>query len=266
MTERTAFITARPIAHRGLHDLSRGIVENTASAFAGAIAGGYAIECDLQLTRDGEAVVFHDDHLERLTEGRGMVKDLTVADMKGLAIRRSLDRVQTLGELLAQVQGQVPLVIEIKSHWDGDQRLAARTLEVLESYRGPHCLMSFDPDVVEALRRMSPGTIRGIVAERAFDSYYDALPFRTQMELRCFSHISRTQLDDPLCRRGMDGAAAFRPGNLRGVSRLRCSKPFPVPCRSPARTGTAWPIRRVRNSIRSSRTTSSAASRRRAAR
>ncbi len=195
MTERTAFITARPIAHRGLHDLSRGIVENTASAFAGAIAGGYAIECDLQLTRDGEAVVFHDDHLERLTEGRGMVKDLTVADMKGLAIRRSLDRVQTLGELLAQVQGQVPLVIEIKSHWDGDQRLAARTLEVLESYRGPHCLMSFDPDVVEALRRMSPGTIRGIVAERAFDSYYDALPFRTQMELRCFSHISRTQPD-----------------------------------------------------------------------
>jgi glycerophosphoryl diester phosphodiesterase len=195
MTERTAFITARPIAHRGLHDLSRGIVENTASAFAGAIAGGYAIECDLQLTRDGEAVVFHDDHLERLTEGRGMVKDLTVADMKGLAIRRSLDRVQTLGELLAQVQGQVPLVIEIKSHWDGDQRLAARTLEVLENYRGPHCLMSFDPDVVEALRRMSPGTIRGIVAERAFDSYYDALPFRTQMELRCFSHISRTQPD-----------------------------------------------------------------------
>ena len=195
MTERTAFITARPIAHRGLHDISRGIVENTASAFAGAIAGGYAIECDLQLTRDGEAVVFHDDHLERLTEGRGMVKDLTVADMKGLAIRRSLDRVQTLGELLAQVQGQVPLVIEIKSHWDGDQRLAARTLEVLENYRGPHCLMSFDPDVVEALRRMSPGTIRGIVAERAFDSYYDALPFRTQMELRCFSHISRTQPD-----------------------------------------------------------------------
>jgi glycerophosphoryl diester phosphodiesterase len=195
MTERTAFITARPIAHRGLHDISRGIVENTASAFAGAIAGGYAIECDLQLTRDGEAVVFHDDHLERLTEGRGMVKDLTVADMKGLAIRRSLDRVQTLGELLAQVQGQVPLVIEIKSHWDGDQRLAARTLEVLESYRGSHCLMSFDPDVVEALRRMSPGTIRGIVAERAFDSYYDALPFRTQMELRCFSHISRTQPD-----------------------------------------------------------------------
>lgn len=195
MTERTAFITARPIAHRGFHDLSRGIVENTSSAFAGAIAGGYAIECDLQLTRDGEAVVFHDDHLERLTEGRGMVKDLTAAEMKGLAIRRSPDRVQTLGELLAQVQGQVPLVIEIKSHWDGDQRLAARALEVLESYRGPHCLMSFDPDVVEALRRMSPGTIRGIVAERAFDSYYDALPFRTQMELRCFSHISRTRPD-----------------------------------------------------------------------
>ena len=195
MTERLRFITARPIAHRGLHDVSRGIVENTASAFAGAIAQGYAIECDLQLTRDGEAVVFHDDHLERLTEGRGMVKNLTAAEMGALAIRRSQDRVQTLGELLAQVKGQVPLIIEIKSHWDGDQRLAGRALEVLESYSGPHCLMSFDPDVVEAVRRISPDTIRGIVAERAFDSYYDALPFRTQMELRCFSHVSRTRPD-----------------------------------------------------------------------
>jgi glycerophosphoryl diester phosphodiesterase len=78
------FITARPIAHRGLHDISQGIVENTASAFAGAIARGYAIECDLQLTGDGEAVVFHDERLERLTQGRGMVKDLTAAEMKRL--------------------------------------------------------------------------------------------------------------------------------------------------------------------------------------
>ena len=66
----------------------KGIVENTASAFAAAIARGYAIECDLQLTGDGEAVVFHDEHLDRLTEARGMVKDLTAAEMKALAIRQ----------------------------------------------------------------------------------------------------------------------------------------------------------------------------------
>ncbi len=189
------FITARPIAHRGLHDISHAIVENTASAFGAAIGKGYAIECDLQLTADGEAVVFHDEHLDRLTEASGMVKDLTTAQMKALTIRHSTDHVQTLAELLAQVQGQVPLIIEIKSHWDGDERLAARALAVLKVYQGPYCLMSFDPDVIDAVRRLSPGTIRGIVAERAFDSYYDSLPLRMQMELRTFSHVSRTRPD-----------------------------------------------------------------------
>lgn len=189
------FITARPIAHRGLHDYAQGIVENTSSAFAAAIARGYAIECDLQLTKDGEAAVFHDDHLERLTEGRGLVIDHTVDEMKALKIRNSTDRVQTLAELLAQVKGQVPLIIELKSHWDGDERLAARALEVLKTYHGDYAVMSFDPDVIDAVRRMSPATIRGIVAERAFDSYYDSLPLAKQIELRTFAHVERTRPD-----------------------------------------------------------------------
>ena len=189
------FLTARPIAHRGLHDFSTGMVENTASAFAAAIAGGYAIECDLQLTRDGEAVVFHDDHVERLTEGRGMVKDHTAAEMKQLTMRNSTDKVQTLAELLTQVNGQVPLVIELKSLWDGDARLAQRAIEDLKSYSGPHCLMSFDPDAIAAVRRFAPHIIRGIVAERATDSYYNSLPLPKQTELRTFSHLARTRPD-----------------------------------------------------------------------
>ena len=189
------FLTARPIAHRGLHDLAKGVVENTASAFAAAIAGGFAIECDLQLTKDGEAVVFHDEQLDRLTESTGMMKDLTAAEMKSLAIRHSRDRVQTLRELLDQVQGRVPLIIELKSHWDGDERLAERALAVLKNYQGPCCLMSFDPDLIAAVRRLSPETIRGIVAERAFDPYYDALPREKQVELRTFSHVARTRPD-----------------------------------------------------------------------
>jgi glycerophosphoryl diester phosphodiesterase len=188
------FITARPIAHRGLHDVSKGIVENTASAFQAAIGKGYAIECDLQLTGDGEAVVFHDEQVERLTTGQGMVKDKTAAEMAALTIRNSTDHVQTLGELLAQVQGRVPLVIELKSHWDGDERLATRALSVLKTYGGPYCLMSFDPDVIAAVRRMSPTTIRGIVAERSDDDYL-FLPLKKQMERRTFGHVSRTQPD-----------------------------------------------------------------------
>lgn len=194
-TRAVNFLTARPIAHRGLHDFGKGVVENTSSAFAAAMAKGYAIECDLQLTKDGEAVVFHDDDVERLTHGRGPVKDHTTAEMQQLTIRNSTDRVQTLAELLAQVKGQVPLVIEIKSLWDGDERLARRAVDLLAHYEGPFCLMSFDPDVIDAVRRMAPHIIRGMVAERATDSYYASLPLPKQTELRTFSHVARTRPD-----------------------------------------------------------------------
>jgi glycerophosphoryl diester phosphodiesterase len=187
------FLLTRPIAHRGLHDRASGIVENTAGAFAAAIAKGYAIECDLQLTKDREAVVFHDEWLDRLTLGKGRVKDLTAAEMKLQTIRDSSDRVQTLSEMLQQVDGKVPLVIELKSHWDGDEKLAERALQVLESYRGSHCLMSFDPDVIEAVRIKSPGTVRGIVADRACDDFYNTLPLARRLEMRNMAHLGRTR-------------------------------------------------------------------------
>ena len=187
------FLTARPIAHRGLHDKDGGVIENTASAFAVAIAGNYAIECDLQLTADGEAVVFHDAKLERVTEGTGFVNKLTAQQMQALRIRNSSDHVQTLPELLQQVAGRVPLVIEIKSHWDGDMRLTLRALEILETYDGPYCLMSFDPAVLTALAAKSPTTIRGFVGDRAFDDYYGNLPQQQLLELRTLSFLPRTR-------------------------------------------------------------------------
>ena len=193
MTPALDWLVARPIAHRGLHDISRGIVENTASAFAAAIAGGYAIECDLQITGDGEAVVFHDETVERLTGSQGSVKNLATAEMRQLAIRNSNDRVQTLAELLEQVGSKVPLLIELKSHWDGNDALAVRALDVMQGYRGPHCLMSFDPDLVAAVRRRSPLTVRGIVADRGIDEYYNFLPLERRLELRSFSHVGRTE-------------------------------------------------------------------------
>ena len=135
-------IVARPIAHRGLHDKAKGVLENTESAFAAAIKGNYAIECDLQVTREGEAVVFHDETLERLTEAEGLLKLRTVRELKALAYRVGKDRMQTLAEMLEQVNCKVPLVIELKSHWDHDESLALRALKVLEDYEGPYCLMS----------------------------------------------------------------------------------------------------------------------------
>ena len=81
------WLTARPIAHRGLHDAAAGVIENTASAFAAAIAGGYGIECDLQISADGEAMVHHDDALGRLTEGSGRLADMTAAELKAVALQ-----------------------------------------------------------------------------------------------------------------------------------------------------------------------------------
>ncbi|MBL8789857.1 MAG: glycerophosphodiester phosphodiesterase [Rhizobiales bacterium] len=188
-----AWLVERPIAHRGLHDRSNGILENTESAFAAAIRNNYAIECDLQITADGDAVVFHDETLQRVCEAEGMVRDCTVKSLKSIAYRIGKDRIQTLAELLEQVAGKVPLIIELKSHWDGDDALARRALKVLEDYEGPYAIMSFDPDLVAAVAEYSPFTVRGITADRAVDSYYNVLSLDRRLEMRTFAHLHRTR-------------------------------------------------------------------------
>jgi len=185
------WLVARPIAHRGLHDKAKGVIENSESAFAAAIRHNYPIECDLQIAGDGEAVVFHDETLDRITTDSGAVRERTAAELQRVTFKAGHDRIQTFAELLEQVDGAVPLVVELKSHWDGGDALAARAIAVLAAYRGPVGLMSFDPDLVEALRRRSPATVRGIAADRATDPYYDFLPPERLLELRNFSHLTR---------------------------------------------------------------------------
>lgn len=187
------WLVARPIAHRGLHDQAIGTLENTASAFAAAMARDYTIECDLQVTRCGEAVVFHDDAVGRLMNARGQVRAHDVAALKAMAFRNGSDRIQTLSELLEQVDGRVPLVIELKTHWDGDATLVQRAAALLARYSGPHAVMSFDPDQIEAFAALSPGTVRGIVADRVTNSYYGTLPLSTRLALRSLSHVTRTR-------------------------------------------------------------------------
>src|SRR5215467_12385543 len=125
------WLTARPVAHRGLHDAQKGIIENTPSAFLAAIAGGYGIECDLQISADGEAIVHHDAALGRLTEGSGRLAAMTTADLKQVRFKDTADRMLTLGELLDLVAGRATLVIELKSLGDGDDRLPRRAVDVL---------------------------------------------------------------------------------------------------------------------------------------
>jgi glycerophosphoryl diester phosphodiesterase len=160
------WLTARPIAHRGLHDAGVGTIENTASAFRAAIDGRYAIECDVQISADGEAMVYHDATLGRLTQGEGRLDAMPAAELKRIAFHATADRMQTLGELCDQVAGQATLVVEMKSHFDGDPRLPRRTAAVLSAYSGPVAVMSFDPAQIAVLREAAPDLARGLVAMR----------------------------------------------------------------------------------------------------
>jgi glycerophosphoryl diester phosphodiesterase len=165
-----AWLTARPIAHRGYHERSDGRVENTLSAAEAAAAKDFAIECDLQLTADGEAVVFHDDTLDRLTEAAtGPVRMRTLAELKAMALRDTADRIPTLAELLGAIADRVPLVAELKSDWSGDRRLEARVASVLSTYRGRVAVMSFDPDSMRAIKRLAPDRPRGLTADAFAD-------------------------------------------------------------------------------------------------
>lgn len=189
---KLAWLVERPIAHRGLHDARAGIVENTASAFAAAMGRDYAIECDLRLSADGEAMVFHDARLDRVTTETGPVAARTAAELQRVALRGPDDRIQTLGELLDQVKARVPLVIELKSHWDGSLALVRRTAEVIADYEGPLALMSFDPDVVAGVAEFAPRVPRGIVAER--ESVMEVrLGLARRLALRHLSHVDRSR-------------------------------------------------------------------------
>ncbi len=150
------WLTARPVAHRGLHDAGAGVIENTASAFQAAIDGNFAIETDLQISADGEAMVHHDFALGRLTLGSRQLAAMTAAGLKEVPFKATADRIMTLGELCDLAGGRVPLVIELKSRFDGDRRLVARAADVLKNYAGPAVA-----DVVRS------GADRGAARDRA---------------------------------------------------------------------------------------------------
>lgn len=187
------WLTARPIAHRGYHDRSAGRVENTLSAARAAVDRRFAVECDVWPSADGEAVVFHDEMLDRLTYGTGPVHVRTVAKLKATRLRDSEDTIPTLGELLALIAGRVPLVVELKSEGAPAIRLARRVGELLADYAGPVALMSFDPSTARALGEIAPRRPRGMLADRFDDEAGHALPALRRFALR---HL----LDAPLVR------------------------------------------------------------------
>jgi glycerophosphoryl diester phosphodiesterase len=188
------WLTARPIAHRGWHGPGR--PENSLGAARAAIGRDFAIECDIQLSADGEAIVFHDETLDRLTGRQGRIGDFPAARLREIALGGTAERVPTLADLLAVIGGRVPLICEIKSGFDGDLRLARRAEELALGYDGPLAFKSFDPDLIAHLRAARCPRPLGIVAEADYNHpYFAAMSLAQKRECAAFLHIDRTRPD-----------------------------------------------------------------------
>ncbi|WP_068116254.1 glycerophosphodiester phosphodiesterase family protein [Tropicimonas marinistellae] len=161
-----ASFLARPIAHRALHDLAAGRPENSRAAVEAAIAAGYGIEIDLQMSADEQALVFHDRDLNRLTGVRGPIRRRTAEELSGIRLLGSSETIPTFGEVLALVGGRVPLLVEIKDQ-DGALGPGVGALEraaasAAADYTGPLAFMSFNPNAMIELGRIFPDSVRGL--------------------------------------------------------------------------------------------------------
>ena len=158
------WLVERPIAHRGFHDMNKTRWENTLSAFGAAAERGYAIECDVHLTADGEVVVFHDDELKRLAGVEGYVWQRTAAELGALRVGGTADHVPTLYEMLAYVGGRVPIVIELKGIPGRDHGLVRKVARALKGYDGKVAIMSFDHWLIREFAEHAPGVPAGLTA------------------------------------------------------------------------------------------------------
>ncbi|WP_323769658.1 glycerophosphodiester phosphodiesterase family protein [Antarctobacter sp.] len=164
MTPLPPVFLDRPIAHRALHGAGR--PENSRAAIRAAVAAGYGIEIDLQLSKDGQAMVFHDYALTRLTGANGPVQQRSASDLAQLTLIGGTEGVPTLTEVLQIVGGAVPLLIELK---DQDGRMGPNigaleqaAADAVAGYDGQLAFMSFNPHSAAAMARLCPDRPRGL--------------------------------------------------------------------------------------------------------
>ncbi len=177
----------RPLAHRGLHDRAAGVIENSRAAAEAAIAAGYGIELDLQLSADGEAMVFHDDDLNRLTGETGPVRERTARELSRIRLTGSDETIPTLAEFLSLVGRRAPLLVEAKDQslvmGPVDGRLERRAARLLSAYDGEKAVMSFNPHSVALFRDAAPAIPRGRTTCSFREDYWSGLAPERRAEL-----------------------------------------------------------------------------------
>ena len=150
-------------AHRGLHTRDRSIPENSLPAFERAVAAGYGMELDVQLSKDGEVVVFHDDTLDRVCGVHARVDELSWAELQELRLCGTEYGIPLFSEVLAVVRGRTPLIVELKTG-KRNRELCEKTYALLTDYRGDACVESFNPLIVGWFRLHAHDLLRGQLA------------------------------------------------------------------------------------------------------
>jgi glycerophosphoryl diester phosphodiesterase len=195
----------RPIAHRGLHERARGIIENSRPAFEAAITAGYAIECDVQLSSDGVPFIFHDDEFDRLTAAKGRSDARPIAEVQTLTLTGSStsEVPQRFTEFLAQVAGRTQMQIELKkqSSVEGTRKLAGAVAAALRGYTGPYTIESFDPHLLVAVHNEGITAPVGIITYGYDEPAWEGQLSRvTRFVLRNLLHWPWTRFDFISCR------------------------------------------------------------------
>lgn len=185
-----------PISHRGYHDKAKGVPENSPASWRAAMAAGYGIECDLQPSRDGVPMVFHDYDMPRLTGQEGLLSQRTAAELAEIPLLGGDEGVPTLADLLRIVDGKVPLLIEVKDQdlalGPNVGKLEAAAAEVLKGYKGPAAVMSFNPHSVAEMARLLPDMARGITSCSYQETeWWKRVPAERLAELRAISDYDR---------------------------------------------------------------------------
>lgn len=161
---KNAPFLGRNFAHRGLHSPDKRIPENSLAAFGLAAEAGYGMELDVQLSRDGQVVVFHDDDLKRVCGREERVDELTWPELHTLSLCGTTERIPLFSQVLDLVDGRTPLIVELKSG-RRNRELCRKTLALLRGYAGDACIESFDPRIVAWFRFHAPDLLRGQLAQ-----------------------------------------------------------------------------------------------------
>ncbi len=198
-------------AHRGLH--GEGRPENSMAAFRAALEGGYGIEFDLHLMKDGNIAVIHDSKLKRTTGSDGRIEDLTTEDLPNYHLEGTEETIPTFRQLLDLYAGKAPLIVELKPVDGNHAQLCQAACEMLDTYEGPYCLESFDPRCIRWLKVNRPELIRGQLAENSLKTYtdvpwilrfaltYNLLNCWTMPDFIAYKFADRKNLSNDYCRK-----------------------------------------------------------------